>query len=449
MRNESTWWVLAAVLTIGITLLVGSGAQGGIVFILAALVLVAMAVVGYAMRQPVDAAWLPGMVIFGFLVKLAGSFARYYMVRVVYGGGDSSRYYNTGVELAQVWRSGRVPEMTGRGGFGTQVTELVTSFLFAILTPDMLGGFLIFAIIAFSGQLLLYAAFRRWAKPHQLKPYAFLIMVLPVYSFWPSSIGKDALIVFGLGLAAYSASRMLESYQVRWMLMLGMALAAVGAIRVHISLLVAGAVATAALLSKYRSQVDLVVRSRRLLVVLASVAATIVAISFVPQLLNFELSSPEDLEPLTNEIVRRTSERGTVAAGGPARSPADVPGAIALVLFRPFIFEATEVQHLLAALETTFLLGLLLWKLPAILRNLGAWRSNAYVVFASAYTVAFAIAFSAIRNLGILARQRSQVVAFFLVFVVALGFEEKRRRQRITTFDESGDASPLPLSRPA
>jgi hypothetical protein len=105
----------------------------------------------------------------------------------------------------------------------------------------------------------------------------------------------------------------------------------------------------------------------------------------------------------------------------------DVPGAVALVLFRPFIFEARELQHFLAAAETTFILLLSLWKLPAMLRNWREWRKNAYLVFCTLYTLAFAVAFSVVRNLGIIARQRGQVLAFFLAIVIGLGWTETKK----------------------
>jgi hypothetical protein len=156
----------------------------------------------------------------------------------------------------------------------------------------------------------------------------------------------------------------------------------------------------------------------------------IIAVNLIPDIVGLELSNTDDIVPFTDEIARRTSEDGTVAAGDPVRSVVDVPGAVVLVLFRPFVFEATELQHLLAAAETTLILLLAVWKLPAMIRNWRAWRRNAYLVFCTLYTFAFAIAFSVVRNLGIIARQRGQVLAFFLVVVIGLGWEESKKAKR-------------------
>jgi hypothetical protein len=42
-----------------------------------------------------------------------------------------------------------------------------------------------------------------------------------------------------------------------------------------------------------------------------------------------------------------------------------------------------------------------------------------------------------VRNLGIIARQRGQVLAFFLAVVIGLGWAEKEKRKRVRT--------PLPM----
>lgn len=453
MRSDIAVFGAAATAAIMVGVLIGSGASGVAVIFFALLGLGLMASIGRAMRIPVDAAWLPKWVILGFLAKLAGTFARYYMVTTFYGVGDSYRYYSVGTALAKQWRSGHVPHLTGSGSLGTQVVESVTGALFALITPDMLGGFVLFAILAYLGQLLLYAAFRRHAQRRQLKIYAILILLLPSYAFWPSSIGKDALVLLGLGACAYLVARSLEAFEVRWLLGLAIALGAVGLVRIHIAALVVGAFILAALLAKAQVR-DVGAPMRRLVVLGAGVAAALVVIAVFPDVFGVDLRSGQDVDGFTADVVRRTSS-GTAVEGGPVTSPADVPAALAHVLFRPFIFEASEIQHYFAALETAFLAGLFLWKLRSILRNLRRWRSNPYLVFSTFYTIGFAIAFSVVRNLGIIARQRGQVLAFFLCFVVALGWRDSSDDADVETpMDEirhpetpSYPRAPLPAQR--
>ncbi|HVR79346.1 MAG TPA: hypothetical protein VMS99_13265 [Acidimicrobiia bacterium] len=431
MKNESVFWVLAAAVGGGIGFLVAFGASGAAVVVMVIIAALLISALGRTMRRDVDAAWLAKWVTLGFFAKIAGTVARYYMVKF-YGAGDSLRYYSEAVRMAETWRRGEVPPLSGSGSLGTQVVEAVTGGLFAIATPSLLGGFALFAIISYLGQLGLYAAFRRWAKPHQLKAYAFLVLFLPTYAFWPSTIGKDALVLLFIGIAAYSISRLLEGFELRWVLPVGLALGGLGLIRIHVAALVSLALVGTVIISKLRIGSGFLAKGRKLITFAGAAAAVVLAISLIPDIVGLDLATTGDIVPFTDEITRRTSEDGTVASGNPVRSVFDVPAALALVLFRPFVFEATEVQHLLAAAETSLILLLTVWKLPAMIRNGGRWRSNAYLVFCTLYTLGFAIVFSVVRNLGIIARQRGQVLAFFLAVVIGLGWNESRKaiRQR-------------------
>ena len=425
MSRQIVVWIAVALAAAGFGTMIAFGASGGAVVFMAILALLMFGGIGWAMRTEADAVWLPKWVVLGFAAKIVGTIARYYMVAVFYGGGDSYRYYRVGTELAARWRNGELLPMVEQGAFGTRVLEAFTGTLFAILTPDFLGGFLVFSILAYFGQLMFYAGFRRWAQPHQLKPYAFLIFLLPTYAFWPSSIGKDALVVFALGGAAYFAARILEAFEIRWIPGLAIFLTILGLIRIHVAGLVVAALVVAGLLARLPDDVDPLARIRRFLFVAAGAGAGLLVLTVFPDTFGIDLNSTEALDAFTSDVVRRTSEKGAIAAGGAVSGPADVPGAIALSLFRPFIFDASEIQHYFAALETSLVAGLALWKLPAILRNIRRWRSNGYLVFCSVYVVAYSIAFSVVRNFGIIARQRGQVLAFFLAIVIGLGWEER------------------------
>jgi hypothetical protein len=78
----------------------------------------------------------------------------------------------------------------------------------------------------------------------------------------------------------------------------------------------------------------------------------------------------------------------------------------------------------LSGLESLALLGLVIWTLPTMWANRRIVRRTPYMMLSMAFTGAFVIAFSAIFNLGILARQRSQVIPFLLVVIVGLGWRK-------------------------
>ncbi len=78
---------------------------------------------------------------------------------------------------------------------------------------------------------------------------------------------------------------------------------------------------------------------------------------------------------------------------------------------------------LFSALEGVVLLGLLVWKTPTMWANRRIVRRTPYMILSLAFTSAFVVAFSSVFNLGIIARQRSQVIPFLLVVIVGLGWQ--------------------------
>lgn len=450
MRTEGTIWAFVIVVTMLLAVLIGIGASGVGIVILSVLGLVAYTTIGWSMSRPVDRSWLPRWVMLGFLAKVAGTLARYYMLVVLYdSGGDAVRYYQVGRELANTWATGRLPRLTGSGGFGTQVTEAITGALFAVFTPDMLGGYMMFSLLAFGGQLLLYAAFRRWAQPGMLKLYAFFMFFLPTYAFWPSSIGKDALILLFMGLAAYAAARTFEAYELRWLVVLGLGLGATAMIRPHVAALLAAALAVTSLVARMRAGLEASAYLRRLLVMSAFGLAGVLAFTLFSDVMGIDLTSLQNVDDFAADVVRRTSESGSGAIRVPVTSPLQVPGAIAHVLFSPTVLQARNVQTLVAAGETTALMLFSLWLLPRIVRNWRQWRASAWAVFGTVYTIGFSIAFSVIGNFGIVARQRGQVLALYLAAIVIMGWRDDDQRERTVsnTVAPMAAATPMPTAR--
>ena len=171
------------------------------------------------------------------------------MVTVLYETGDSYSYHMWGGIFAQVWRGMQVP-VSQSSQPGTAFTEIATGLIYAPYTPSMLGGFIIFALIAFTGLLLFFLAGRHWLAGYQLKMYGLAVFFAPSLLFWPSSIGKDALMVFFLGLAAYGASRLLKFYQFSALLLIAPGLYMAASIRSHVAAVMGLAIVLAAVFGK-------------------------------------------------------------------------------------------------------------------------------------------------------------------------------------------------------
>jgi hypothetical protein len=100
------------------------------------------------------------------------------------------------------------------------------------------------------------------------------------------------------------------------------------------------------------------------------------------------------------------------------------------VLFRPLLSDAHSFQVGVAALEGTFLLLLSIVRFPSMLRAVKSMRRQPYVAFVIAYAVMFILTYSSIANFGILARERVQLLPFYVLLL------SMPRRERADELDD-------------
>ena len=424
MKHEGLFWlrVAAAAVAIG-AVITGLLRVAGNWDTVAMGALFVFLIASIAVRMPGerDYHWLPPLVVTAFFVKLAGSYARWYMVDVTYDQtGDSFAYHNRALPLADVWRTFSVPDLQV-GSSGTTVASQMTGLLYSVHKPsEILGGFFIFATVAFLGQLLFYAAFRRAMPGGRLKLYAVAVLLLPSIVFWPSSIGKESLMLFFIGLAAFGAAGLFADYRIRWLLPTVAGLAGAGAIRLHVAALLAVAIAAATFLTRRPGTGP--ARARRVVMLGLAGVAVVLLITLTSETFGIDPSG-NDIDPFLDEIQRRTQQGGSAVEGEAVRGIAAIPDATLRVLFRPLPHEANSFQAYLSAMESVLILAVIVWRLPQTLRSFRRIRRNPYLLFSMLFVIGFVIVFSAIFNLGILARQRTQALPFLLALIVGMGWE--------------------------
>lgn len=383
--------------------------------------------------------WLPMAIATGFVAKLIASGARYWvLVNLYHGVGDATGYHGKGLQAADVWRSLSVPEI----GTGTDFMAPVTGLLYVPYKPTMLGGFFIYATLAFVGQLFMLFAFRHVASPLRFKWYAAGALFMPTMLYWPASIGKEALMFLFIGPVAYGSARLLNEYRLRWGIVILIGLAGAGVVRAHIALLLAGALVFAVAVAK-APKVTARFGKR---VLLLGAAAVVMAGALYAVSARFGLdfsagisadSLTEEIDPFLADLSERTDTGGSAVEGSVISSPADIPEATLRVLFQPLPWEATNVQTMAASVEGGFLLALFVIRLPAIFMNLRYLRRRPYALYSLVYTAGFVYAFSAMVNLGILTRQRAQVMPFLLAFLADMGIRDKVRKKRLAQLEPS------------
>jgi hypothetical protein len=367
--------------------------------------------------------------IAGLLLKLVGALARYQTDFVLYSGrADANTYVQVGSKVAKALASGdfsKLPPLTGSAG--TQAVEFMTGIVFRVVGVTTIGASLIFAWLGFWGMYFFYRAFKVAFPEGMHRRYARIVFLLPTMLFWTSAIGKDAWILFTLGMGAYGAARLMERKRGAYIVLL-LGFAGMSLVRVHIALALFVAVFIAFVMRRSGPDPTLgligkVVGSAVLLVVGIALA------SHFRSSLGVENVASGGITDAMNQAAHSSTYGGSEFNAKPIRSPVDIPGAVLGVMFRPFPFEATNSTALAASLESSVVFGCLIlaW------RRFGAYarwaRKRPYLVVAAAYSVIFIYAFSSVGNLGLLARQRAQVLPMALM-VLAVPFTEKVTRSR-------------------
>jgi hypothetical protein len=374
------------------------------------------------------------LLLLALVVKLAGSVARYYVAFTVYGGhADATRYYQDGVLLAQRFHH---LDFSGLHVAGTDFVSILTGAVYSLIGPTKLGGFLVFSWIGFWGLFLFYRAFVLAVPQGRPRSYAHLLFFLPSLVFWPSSVGKEAWMMFTIGVGAYGAAKLLTGKTWRGLVVSAAGLWLAAIVRPHIAALLAISLAAAVVSRKSREELrELAPVLKVASVIAVAVLAAILVVRTDRFLKTSGVDTGQGVAGTFNAVQDRTSEGGSKFVPSVVSSPARAPVAVVTVLFRPLIIEAHNLQSLLAALEGTSLALLFLLRVRWAWSALKSLRRQPYVVFCLVYTALFIVAFSSLANFGILARERVQLYPLFLVLIaiprVSADHDEDERSRNI------------------
>ena len=124
-----------------------------------------------------------------------------------------------------------MPELSG-----TPFIRLVTGLIYIVTKPTIFGGFVVFSWLSFLGLFFFYKAIVVGFPEANHRRYAYLVFFLPSMLYWPSSIGKEAWISFGLGLASYGVALILRHQPLGYPVA-GLGLLATAGPRPHITVL--------------------------------------------------------------------------------------------------------------------------------------------------------------------------------------------------------------------
>jgi hypothetical protein len=381
------------------------------------------------------------IVVVAFVAKMLGSVARYVLTFSLYDGrADAIGYDGSGGRLARAFWDGtwaqvaqvEVPELSG-----TAFINLVTGLLYIVTGPTKLGGFLFFAWLSFLGLYFFYKAVVVGFPQANHRRYAYLVFFLPSMLYWPSSIGKDAWISFGLGLASYGIALILRHRPIGY-LVATLGLLATAGPRPHITVLCVVSLMLAYMLRRKSWRDATLGPVGKVLGIVVLLAVGVVVVSKAASFFDVEEVSGDSVGGVLDFTDQQSGQGGSEFEAVRVKSPFEFPAALLAVLFRPYPWEAGSAQGLIASAEGAMLLVLAAAAVPRLTKLPRYLFQVPYVAYVVTYTMMFIVAFSSIGNFGILTRQRTQVLPLAVV-LLALPAERARGDQGAATPEERAD----------
>jgi hypothetical protein len=380
-----------------------------------------------APRHP-DEPWLARTLVWGVVAKLIASILRYRTLSDTYGNvGDAPIYDRFGRRFVKFW-TGEGPEPFLVDLRKSNFVRYFTGIVYYLFGTDMIAGFMVFGLIAFVGSYLWYRAATVAIPFIDRRLWLFVLLFAPSILFWPSSIGKEALMQFGIGSAALGTALIMTGRLTR-----GVAVAAPGAwllwvVRPHLLGLVSFAAAVAYVIGRRGRPADGSSSFWKPVGVVVLVVVAFFGIGQGAKGLGIQSLSLDSINAELEETSESTGQGGSsFDPGDTSISPASLPRGMLTVFFRPFPWEVESAVQVLAALECVALLAFVVHRRRSVLMSLRSLRRYPFLLYCWTLTFLYALTFQAFANFGLLVRQRSLVLPALYV-IVCLHAERGERR---------------------
>lgn len=371
-----------------------------------------------ARRHPAEP-WLVGTLVLGVCAKMVGSALRYRSLIDSYGTvGDATVYDKYGRRFVAFWtQAGPEPYLDDlrKSNFVRWLTGVVY-YLFGV---DMIVGFMVFGLVAIIGSYLWYRATVEAVPFLNARLYMLLMFFAPSILFWPSSIGKESLMQFGIGSAALGTAHILNGRLVRGLLVALPGAWLMWVVRPHLLALVTLVASFAYIFGRRRRSVATGgggIWKPVGLIVLGLL--TVFAVGQGTKSLGLDTLSLESIDSELETTSLSTGQGGSAFdPGDTSVTPIAVPRGLATVLLRPFPWEAGGGMQLLASLEGVLLTFFIVARRKSIALSLRRMRSTPFLLYCWTLTLLYSLTFQAFANFGLLVRQRSLVLPALYVLL--------------------------------
>lgn len=375
---------------------------------------------------------LPIMVL-GLLLRYLAAFFR------LENAADAIYYHRSGMLLAPEFRSLNFAVDTKGEIPGTGTVRYVSGLISVFTGSSIFAEFLVFTTFAFIGVVFFYKAFTTALPNGDHRRYALLIFLWPSMAYWPSSVGKEAIMTFTVGLASYGAARLFQ-HQRGGILMLGFGVWATLMVRPHIALTILIAVFLGFVFAR-RSSNSAATAAGKIMAVFVVIIVGGLVMGRTATFLDVENLDGGGIESALETTTDQTSQGGSEFSPMKADNPARFPGAIVTVLFRPFPTEAHNFESFGTSFEGFVLLALIVTSWSRLRQLPRALLREPYVMYAMSGMLLFCFLFSYVANFGILARQRTQILPLLFVLIAFIPKPERKGRSNDDAPDDDARAT--------
>lgn len=366
----------------------------------------------------------------GLLFRVMGAAGRYIVLFGVYNGsGDARDYYSGGLANSVFFwnfdfRSIFDPvNWVKDNWWGTQFVYFPSTLVQSILGPSMPGGFVLFSLFSFLGICGFVIAFRRTYPHVPTHRYAMWVFLFPALWFWPSSIGKEALLLCGLGLTIWGYIGVRG--RINWLL-LGFGMFIVFGVRPEVSAVLAACLLFAHWLSLITGRWTVGNTVQAIILIAVAIGGMYLSLSIMG-VRQMDLAGVTDY--IENEAGRRLG--GGSSFDAPPIGPIGIPIALVNILFRPFPWEANGLMPLITSMEVIALWVLLWYRRRNVKLALRWWRHDPLLRIAIPFIFLYSVSLGmVIANMGVVARQRIFLFPFLFLLLEAVPKRALARKPR-------------------
>jgi hypothetical protein len=375
-------------------------------------------------------------------VKMLFSLLRWYHAFNVVEKADARSYDDFGTQIALRFLDGNFDSGL-ENLLDTNFIRLLTGIVYTVIRPSVIAGFLIYAWLAFWGTFFFYRAFVLAVPEGNRRSYARWLFFMPSVLFWPSSIGKESWLIFGLGLAAFGAAKVVSERIVPGLLLAAIGLGLAALVRAPIAVVMGLGMVVGGLLRRPSKRLGQLGPIAKVLSFAVFAGIVMVLVVTMQGYLGRSGFGDSGLDTALEESQRVTSAGGSEFTPTAITSPTGAVMATVTVLFRPFLFEANNAEAAVTAIESSLLLLFCALRFRSIAAAFRSIRRRPYVAVALVYVAGSIFGLSAVANFGIIARQRTLIYPMLLVLMC---FSMKRRADEVAPAPAPAATVPLAAS---